>query len=66
MTNTEDLNAMHNRYTVTYKDTESGQEHTKYNLTELSAVRLKGDCDLYDNLEFISVTPEPDWSKYKH
>ncbi|MET7741971.1 hypothetical protein [Streptomyces sp. NPDC005385] len=63
--NKEELAKMHNRYTVKYRDTENGQEHTKYNLTELEAVRTKESCDIYDNLEFISVKPEPDWSKYR-
>lgn len=56
---------MHDRYTVKYRDTENGQEHTKYNLTELEAVREKTQIDLYVNLEFISVSPEPDYSKFR-
>lgn len=61
----EELSKMHDRYTVKYKNTDNGVIHTKYNLTELEAVRLKSNCDLYVNLEFISVSPEPDWSKYR-
>lgn len=56
---------MHDRYTVKYRDTENGQEHTKYNLTELEAVQTKTQCDIYDNLEWIGSSPEPDWEKYK-
>lgn len=63
--NKEELAAMHDRYTVKYRDTENGQEHTKYNLTELEAVREKTQIDLYVNLEFISVSPEPDYSKFR-
>jgi hypothetical protein len=59
------LSEMHDRYTVKYRDVETRQEHTRYNLTELEAVQCKADCDLYVNLEFISVSPEPDWSKYR-
>ncbi|TKT03453.1 hypothetical protein [Streptomyces lasalocidi] len=53
------------KYTAKYKDTGNGKTITKDNLTEEQAVRVKEDCDIYVNLEFISVTPEPDWSKYR-
>jgi len=52
------------RYTVTYKNTEKGQEYTKQDLSELEAVRLWSSCKLYANLEPVSVSPEPDWQKY--
>ncbi|MFK0058005.1 hypothetical protein ACIQTN_02050 [Streptomyces werraensis] len=52
-------------FSVKYRDTESNEVIEKDKLTELEAVRVKQSCDIYTNLEFISVTPEPDWSKYR-
>lgn len=53
------------KYTLKYRDTEKDEILTNENLTELEAVRAKTQCDIYVNLEFISITPEPDWSKYR-
>lgn len=59
------MNNTTERFSVQYRDTESNEVIAKDNLTELDAVRVKESCDIYSNLEFISVSPEPDWSKYR-
>jgi hypothetical protein len=46
------------RFTVRYKDVETGQIHTKENVTELEALRTKESCEIYVNLEWVGSTPQ--------
>jgi hypothetical protein len=55
---------MKKTYTVVIRDLETGWLNTHERLTEREAVHHWLSARLYDNTEPVSVTPEPEWSRW--
>lgn len=47
-------------------DDDEWERHEQQFTSELDAVREWGSLHLYTNTRPVSITPEPDWSKYVH
>jgi hypothetical protein len=51
---------------IKWRDRDTGQDYQKEESDELIAVQLWGTLQRSANLEPVSITPEPDWSRYRN
>lgn len=51
---------------VKWRDRGTGEEFEAMKTNELEAIQLWGIVQRSENIEPVSIYPEPNWSRYRH